>query len=1396
MASPLSQASKMDIENATQHLRDMLKLDRVSESTVDNQKKPASYNGELNGLLVPDPIAAGDGPILRESNSTNLDKLNLQQNQEIYLTGDDSSNCVITAKEVEIVASNDSSISNKARGSNKVKIQPVAKYEWEQKYYYGNLIAVSNQYLAYVIRGANGVGMVRVLSVGMAERTLLKGFTEGVADLGFAHLNSNQLACVDEAGNLFVWQLNEESGKIQEKLIVHIKRPEGTPLNANRRVIWCPFIPEENDENDEGNQTLAVLHEDRAEVWDLDILRNSNSVWPIEATDVKEGFIIVKGHTARISEGALSPDGTVLATASHDGYVKFWQIYIEGQDQPRCLHEWKPHDGRPLSCLLFCDNHKKQDPDVPFWRFLITGADQNRELKMWCTVSWTCLQTIRFMPDSFNTNVYPSLKASLDLSAEYLILSDVQRKVLYVMELHQNQDEGKAHFVSISEFLLTHPVLSFGIQDVSRCRPRHIEALSAEEDSDTLNAEGTPGLVESSVVQLKLYCVHTKTLQDVQIYFQPHQNTEEPVLMSSAASHEDFTFADRLTDMSVEGPASEKGSSRGSQHDLRRMVDLPAPTDFLSVSNDVKPKLMTPDAFMTPSTSLQQISVSPGSSVSTLTAVTGLSNSSANETGSSRPAEDLSLSPKVTLENVSLSNNTSNAVQASPRNNSVQLIPGLSEQLSTKPLQVTSANSSLPLELQSVDPLCVPQSSPTRERSPDVISSASTALSQDIPEIASETLQRAFSGSVLPTEVLEPTHHMDSMASAASALHLLSPRSRPNSEHSHHSLDMPQVEVERLSTPSLLETVLSQENTAAADNVVSQPWPAAPDITRETRNSINESSREDMQEKHKNSTFHRHPYQLHQHDSQDASAEQSDHDDEVASLASTSCSFGSKSASHRLPVKDWKSKSSPRSSPKLRRKSKKDDGETTQSPRLEQQQFNTDQEELLSLLRSQQRELCELRQSQLELMQRLTDHMDAVQGSIMGHVERIMVTQQEQEQRRMDRILAEGHERSGQFQEQLSQQLSQNLANSISNRIEKTVRDEMKKTLPQCISKSLEPVPGQLNNHIATKLAAIEGILKENITKMVKSKNTAESIGRAAADALQGPIQSSYRESFQSIVVPVFEKACQSMFQQINDSFKQGTQEYIQQLEIHLQSKKTQEQEIRDPLLSQLQQMIDRFQSVTDHLAVTITNGMRSEVQHQLHVIVSNLQESILTQVQRIVKGEVSLAMKEQQAVVTSSIMQAMRSAAGTPIPTTHMDFQTQQAHILQLLQQGQLNQAFQQALTAADLNLVLYVCETVDSELVFGQHPCPLTQPVLLSLIQQLSTDLNSRTELKLGYLEDAVMNLDHTDPVARDHMGSVLNQVRQKLYQFNQAEPHSNVSKRARRLMMMLQGLVTPLS
>lgn len=53
-------------------------------------------------------------------------------------------------------------------------------------------------------------------------------------------------------------------------------------------------------------------------------------------------------------------------------------------------------------------------------------------------------------------------------------------------------------------------------------------------------------------------------------------------------------------------------------------------------------------------------------------------------------------------------------------------------------------------------------------------------------------------------------------------------------------------------------------------------------------------------------------------------------------------------------------------------------------------------------------------------------------------------------ERRLERVLLEGQQRNGQLQEQLSQQLSQSLSTAVCNRLERTIREEMKKTVPQC----------------------------------------------------------------------------------------------------------------------------------------------------------------------------------------------------------------------------------------------------------------------------------------------------------------------------------------------------------
>lgn len=59
-------------------------------------------------------------------------------------------------------------------------------------------------------------------------------------------------------------------------------------------------------------------------------------------------------------------------------------------------------------------------------------------------------------------------------------------QVLYVMELRQDLEKGKATFTAVSEFLLTHPVLSFGVRDVTHSRLRHTEVLPAEEESESM----------------------------------------------------------------------------------------------------------------------------------------------------------------------------------------------------------------------------------------------------------------------------------------------------------------------------------------------------------------------------------------------------------------------------------------------------------------------------------------------------------------------------------------------------------------------------------------------------------------------------------------------------------------------------------------------------------------------------------------------------------------------------------------------------------------------------------------------------------------------------------------------------------------------------------------------
>ena len=66
-------------------------------------------------------------------------------------------------------------------------------------------------------------------------------------------------------------------------------------------------------------------------------------------------------------------------------------------------------------------------------------------------------------------------------------------------------------------------------------------------------------------------------------------------------------------------------------------------------------------------------------------------------------------------------------------------------------------------------------------------------------------------------------------------------------------------------------------------------------------------------------------------------------------------------------------------------------------------------------------------------------------------------------------------------------------------------------------------------------------------------------------------------------------------------------------------------------------------------------------------------------------------------------------------------------------MKKQQFEQAFNIALSTENLQLVLFLCEELPPEDLFEISPCPLSQPVLLSLIQQLSVDLMDKLEIKI---------------------------------------------------------------
>ncbi|XP_044750702.1 enhancer of mRNA-decapping protein 4 [Coccinella septempunctata] len=409
-----------------------------------------------------------------------------------------------------------------SQGSSKVKLINKIDYNWEVRFYHGQLVAVhiEGKVLAFAMKGKDG-GMVRVVNQETNQRALIKNLKTDVRDVSFAFLKDEIiLGCVDDIANIFIYEIEDTPHFIKFKLLLHIYHTDA--LNnppANYRMVWCPYLPSADDDPEAGDETAKMfvfLNGSKAEVWDVCSILSKNPDGPVKPDENHEGYVEIV-HSMHVVDVSFSSDGTAIATACLDGYVKFYQVYMGDNEKQKLLHEWVPHESKPLSCLIFIDNVLEYSSDSRFWKFAITGANHNSELKLWSCESWTCLQTIHFKLDP--TSLIPHLffKIGIDHSGQYVVMSDINNRILYVMQIQRSDAEKLVAVKSISQFLLPATFLSFHI---TKAEARSTPFIS-NSDEDLYDTEEFDEDAEFNGVNINMLVIQPKKFQECNIVFTP-----------------------------------------------------------------------------------------------------------------------------------------------------------------------------------------------------------------------------------------------------------------------------------------------------------------------------------------------------------------------------------------------------------------------------------------------------------------------------------------------------------------------------------------------------------------------------------------------------------------------------------------------------------------------------------------------------------------------------------------------------------------------------------------------------------------------------------------------------------------------------------------------------------
>ncbi|KAK9057166.1 hypothetical protein SSX86_024533 [Deinandra increscens subsp. villosa] len=239
-------------------------------------------------------------------------------------------------------------------------------------------------------------------------------------------------------------------------------------------------------------------------------------------------------------------------------------------------------------------------------------------------------------------------------------------------------------------------------------------------------------------------------------------------------------------------------------------------------------------------------------------------------------------------------------------------------------------------------------------------------------------------------------------------------------------------------------------------------------------------------------------------------------------------------------------------------------------------------------------------------------------------------------------------------------------------------------------------------------------------------------------------LQEALRSSMEASVVPAFETSCKSMFDQVDATFHKGMIEHTTAIHQQIES-------MHSPLAFALRDTINSASSLSQTLSGECADGQRKLT--ALAVAGAN-SKSANPLISQLSNGPSGIFHEKIEAQVD---------------PTKELS---------RLAYEHKFEEAFTTALQRSDLRIVSWLCSQVDLQGILASNPVPLSQGVLLSLLQQLACDIGNDTSKKLGWMMDVVVAIKPTDGIIAMHVRPIFEQV-QSILNHQMSVPTTSVAE-----------------